>query len=147
MRCSFDNSKAIALIRGGEENAEISGRVEFYKRGNRVLVVANIKGLPKTESGFFGFHIHEGTACTGEDFADSKGHFNPENTPHPEHSGDLPPLLRCEDTALLEVLTVRFNIGDIIGRTVIIHNSPDDFTSQPSGNAGRKIACGVIKKA
>lgn len=147
MRCSFDNSKAIALIRGGEENAEISGRVEFYKRGNRVLVVANIKGLPKTESGFFGFHIHEGTACKGEDFADSKGHFNPENTPHPEHSGDLPPLLSCEDTAHLEVLTDRFKIGDIIGRTVIIHNSPDDFTSQPSGNAGRKIACGVIKKA
>lgn len=146
MRCSFDNPKAVALIRGGEEKAEISGRVEFYKRGNRVLVVANIKGLPKTESGFFGFHIHEGTACTGEDFADSNGHFNPENTPHPEHAGDLPPLLRCEDMAHLEVLTDRFKIGDIIGRTVIIHSSPDDFTSQPSGNAGRKIACGVIKR-
>ena len=146
MHCTFDNPKAVAIIHGGEENTEISGRVEFYKRGNHVLVVANIKNLPETDSGFFGFHIHEGGACTGEDFAYTKGHFNPKNTPHPNHAGDLSPLLLCDGKAHLEVLTDRFKIGDIIGKTVIIHNSPDDFTSQPSGNAGTKIACGVIKK-
>ena len=52
----------------------------------------------------------------------------------------------CKNRAYLSVLTDRFNVSDIIGRTVIIHNMPDDFTSQPSGNAGEKIACGVIKK-
>ncbi len=137
---------AIAYIRGGEQAPHIFGTVKFYQKGNCVLVTANISGLPKNNSGFYGFHIHEGGACIGNGFSDSKSHYNPNNTQHPSHAGDLPPLMLCGKMAYLSVLTDRFKINDIIGRTVIIHSRPDDFTTQPSGNAGTKIACGVIQK-
>ena len=65
---------------------------------------------------------------------------------HPFHSGDLPSLLENNGYAYMTVLTNRFKIADIIGKVVIIHDSPDDFTSQPSGNSGMKIACGIIRK-
>ena len=138
--------QAIAVINGGITTQNIKGTIKFYQKQNYVLVVADVWGLPHTETGFFGFHIHEGSDCNGIDFSNSKGHYNPYDRPHPEHSGDLPPLMLCKNRAYLSVLTDRFNVSDIIGRTVIIHNMPDDFTSQPSGNAGEKIACGVIKK-
>lgn len=109
-------------------------------------MVADIRGLPHNNTGFFGFHIHEGNACDGADFSDSKGHYNPDGTPHPKHAGDLPPLMLCGNRAQFSVLSDRFKVSDIIGRTVIIHDKPDDFTTQPSGNSGQKIACGVIKR-
>ena len=146
MQCKFNNPQAIAIIKGGKSTPFINGTIKFYQKKDCVLVVADIKGLPHTQTGFFGFHIHEGSHCGGTDFSDTKGHYNPKSTPHPQHSGDLPPLMLCKNKAYMWVLTDRFNTADIIGRTVIIHNMPDDFTSQPSGNAGEKIACGVIKK-
>ena len=90
--------------------------------------------------------IHEGSDCGKINFSDSKSHYNSDGTPHPKHAGDLPTLMLCGNRAHLSILTDRFKVSDIIGRTVIIHNMPDDFTSQPSGNSGEKIACGVIKK-
>lgn len=138
-------NKAAALMRGGDIAPYIFGRVEFFQKENCVLVVVNIGGLPKNNSGFYGFHIHSGSSCLGVDFSESGSHFNPANKPHPNHSGDLPPLLACGNTAYLQVLTNRFRVSDILGKTVIIHSNPDDFTTQPSGNAGTKIACGVIK--
>lgn len=66
--------------------------------------------------------------------------------PHPLHVGDLPPLLENNGYAYMSVLTNKFKISDIIGKTVIIHDMPDDSTTQPSGNSGKKIACGVIRK-
>lgn len=146
MQHIFNSLKAIALVHGGPQAPSVFGKVKFFQKGSCVLVVADIDSLPETDTGFFGFHIHEGTACTGDNFADSKAHYNPKNTPHPAHAGDLPPLMLCGKKAHLEVLTDRFKIKDIIGRTVIIHSNPDDFTTQPSGNAGTKIACGVIEK-
>ena len=146
MICKLSRPQAITLINGGNAAPNISGTVKFYQKGNCVLVVADISGLPRTATGFFGFHIHEGTDCGGENFGDTKGHFDPRNAPHPQHAGDLPPLLLCGDMAHLSVLTDRFKISNIIGRTVVIHNMPDDFTTQPAGNSGEKIACGVIKK-
>lgn len=65
---------------------------------------------------------------------------------HPKHAGDLPPLLECKGQAYLSVKTDRFTVDEIIGRTVIIHSDSDDFSTQPTGNAGRKIACGVIRR-
>lgn len=67
------------------------------------------------------------------------------NQVHPKHAGDLPPLLACQGSAYLSVKTDRFCVEDILGRTVVIHSDPDDFHSQPAGNAGKKIACGVIR--
>ena len=146
MQCKFKKPQAIAKIKGVSATPTVSGTVKFYQSKSCVLVVADICGLPHTETGFFGFHIHEGSDCGGIDFSNSKGHYNPDDTPHPKHVGDLPPLMLCGNRAHLSILTDRFNIEEIIDRTVIIHNRPDDFTTQPSGNAGEKIACGVIKE-
>lgn len=137
---------ARALIKGGEAFPEINGEVLFYQRKCAIIVAARVSGLPKNDSGFYGFHIHEGDCCEGEDFQKSGSHYNPKDEPHPKHSGDLPPLLFCSGSACMEVKTDRFNVREIIGRTVIIHNDADDFHTQPSGGAGEKIACGVIRR-
>lgn len=145
MNKSFMHPNAVAVIHGGAELPELYGEVLFYQHQNHVLVEANIKGLPLNGSGFFGFHIHEGISCTGTDFADTMNHYNPKDLPHPLHAGDLPPLLRYNGNAYMKVATDRFDVSDIIGRTVVIHDMADDFNSQPSGNSGKKIACGMIK--
>ena len=81
-----------------------------------------------------------------EAFADAMSHYNPMGCEHPYHAGDLPPLFGSNGSALLLFLTDRFSVKEVIGKTVIIHDRPDDFTTQPSGNSGTKIACGVIRK-
>ncbi len=139
--------KAIARIRGGRKQPQITGTVRFFQSVDGVIVEAEICGLPETGTGFFAFHIHEGGSCTGEDFPNTGGHLNPKEEIHPNHAGDLPPLLGNHGKAYLKVLTDRFRIEQIIGRTVILHDAPDDFHTQPSGNAGAKIACGVIQPA
>lgn len=135
---------ATAYIKGGKEAPKLTGRVNFYQKNSFVLISITINGLPKNASGFFGFHIHEGNNCTGDEFPYTGSHYNPTDTPHPLHAGDLPPLLSCKGSAYQTVTTDRFRVSDIIGKTIIVHSMPDDFTSQPSGNAGTKIACGVI---
>lgn len=138
--------QAIATIRGENESSDLFGEIKFYQKRNHVVVSATVNGLPDTPSGFFGFHIHEGQTCTGISFADTGNHYNPANKPHPMHAGDLPPLMLCNGGAYQITATDRFHVEDIIGRTVVIHSMPDDFRSQPSGNAGTKIACGVIQR-
>lgn len=138
---------AVAQILGGTEAPQLSGCVQFYQENGYVLIVARISGLPmESETGFFGFHIHQGENCSGMDFSGTGSHYNPTDRAHPKHAGDLPPLLACQGNAYLSVRTDRFSVKDIIGRTVVIHSDPDDFHSQPAGNAGKKIACGVIGK-
>lgn len=145
---------AKAEIKGGKEYNKIKGVVSFKQTKNGVLVTAKIEGLPtskdKCRGRFFGFHIHTGDSCTGnetDEFANALGHYNPNNCKHPLHSGDLPPLLENNGFAYMSVLVDKFNIEEIIGKVVIIHDMPDDFTTQPSGNSGTKIACGKIVKA
>lgn len=135
---------AAAYIRGNGANSGLRGTVTFLPHGENVLVTAQVEGFPKSESGFFALHIHEGDSCRGEGFPHTGGHYNPHNTPHPMHAGDLPPLLSCGGRAWMSVLTNRFQIQDILGRTVVIHSGPDDFRTQPAGNSGEKIGCGRI---
>ena len=135
---------AFALIRGGSDFPDLWGEVRFYQKTKGVWVVAHIYGLPKN-AGFLGFHIHRGSLCAGADFAEADGHFDPEGVKHPDHAGDLPPLLSYGGEAYQAVLTGRFRVADVLGHTVVIHQNPDDFHSQPAGNAGRRIACGEIK--
>lgn len=142
-RC-FSRPDAVANIHGGEEFPNVCGQVTFYQRRDCVLVEVTVKHLPVTETGFFGFHIHDGDACEGDNFSETGSHYNPTNTRHPTHAGDLPPLMLCNGGTYLVVATDRFCVKDIIGRTVVIHQMPDDFQSQPAGNAGMKIACGKI---
>ena len=97
----------------------------------------------------FGFHIHEGTRCSGtsvDHFADAGSHYNPSNCPHPMHAGDLPPLFVNNGRAWFATITPQFTVSDVIGHTVIVHSDPDDFHTRPSGNSGEKIACGMIKR-
>ena len=138
---------------GGQAPPGVSGAVRFYQTKRGVLVYANIRGLPKSPrpcgEDIFGFHIHQGTGCGGQGegaFPQAMSHFNPEDCPHPRHAGDLPPLLGCGGYAVSVFLTDRFSVRDIIGRVVIIHGGRDDFTSQPGGDSGEKIACGVIER-
>ena len=145
MYIPYGRLAGIAHIYGDEKAPELSGTVKFYLADGGVLVVAEVSGLPETPTGIFAFHIHEGSACTGKDFADTKGHYDPTNQPHPMHAGDLPPLFSVNGRAFLAVLTGRFKFSEVIGRTVIIHDNPDGFTAQPSGNSGVKIGCGLIR--
>ena len=136
---------AVARIKGGKDAPQLYGKVSFYQQCGNVLVIADIFGMPICDgSGFFALHIHEGGCCSGERFSGTGSHYDPNRTAHPNHAGDLPPLMRYRDRAFLAVRTDRFCVNEIIGKTVVIHDGPDDFSSQPAGNAGMKIACGVI---
>jgi len=143
---------AVARIKGSPFYPSVKGTASFYRTIRGVLVVAEVYGLPqgngKCAVQVFGFHIHEGKSCTGNasnPFADALGHYNPNNCPHPQHAGDLPPLFGNNGYAFNAVLTDRFSIAEVMGRAVIIHRNPDDFTTQPSGNSGEMIACGLIE--
>ncbi|MDD4124900.1 MAG: superoxide dismutase family protein [Eubacteriales bacterium] len=150
----FENPPdAVAVIKGSPAYARISGRTEFYQTHIGVIVVSYITGLPylpgKCEPNILAMHIHNGTGCTGDaedPFADAGTHYNPGDCDHPAHAGDMPPLFVNKGYAFSVFLTDRFNVRDIIGLPVIIHDRRDDFTTQPSGDAGKKIACGIIEK-
>lgn len=162
---SFDNSprfpmipvlrqspNAIAEIKGSGEFPQISGSVRFYQTSAGVLVCSEICGLPKAQGScggrIFAFHIHDGDECSGnadDPFANAGKHYDRSNCGHPYHAGDMPPLFGNDGFALSVFLSNRFSVREVIGKVVIIHDKPDDFTTQPSGNAGRKIACGVIR--
>ena len=140
---------AVAMVQGGELYPDINGTVRFYDTAYGTVVFAEVLGLPLgegREERIFGFHIHKGGSCRscGEAFSETGGHYDTSDSPHPYHSGDLPPLFGSGGIAFLAFLTDRFNTEQIIGRTVVIHDGPDDFTTQPSGNSGLKIACGEI---
>ena len=137
---------AVAKICGGQEYPNMSGVVRLFRCCNGTILEVEVTGLPETDTGFFALHIHEGGSCVGEGFPENGSHWNPGKTMHPNHAGDLPPLLSNHGRAYMKVFTDRFCTEEIIGKTLIIHSDPDDFHSQPSGNAGTKIACGLIEK-
>ncbi len=143
---------AKAKIIGGKLYQNINGEIFFKETKLGILVTIKVNNLPiskdKCTGNFFGLHIHEGTSCSGtekDEFANAKSHYNPNNCKHPFHFGDLPPLLENNGFAYMSVLVNKFKISEIIGKVIIIHDMPDNFTSQPSGNSGTKIACGKIK--
>lgn len=129
--------KAAAIIEG--RGGVLHGRVTFREEVAGVTVTAEIYGLPLQNpacgGGVFGIHIH-----------DQSGHYNPTDCPHPYHAGDLPPLFSVNGYARASCLTGRFSIVEIIGKQVVIHERPDDFTTQPSGNSGAVIGEGVIRE-
>ena len=144
---------ARAYVAEAPGQPEINGIVSFYQTSSGVLVVAEVYGLPYATGPclgqIYGFHIHQGGRCTGnaqDPFADAQGHYNPEHCPHPQHAGDLPPLFGNNGCAWGAVLTNRFTVREVLGRTVVIHSQRDDFTSQPAGDSGVKLACGVIQR-
>ena len=143
--------QAVAWVQGGTHAPRLSGLVKFYNTPyGGILVEAEIFGLPNqsvpNSSNFYGMHIHENGDCS-DHFARTGDHYNPGGQPHPEHAGDLLPLLGNQGYAWSAFYDKRFQIRDILGRSIIIHAMPDDFATQPSGNSGAKIGCGVIREA
>ena len=144
---------AKAIIKGNDIYNNIEGIAYFFYTNRGVMVAIEVKGLPtgidKCDNRIYGIHIHEGVSCTGNKndiYANTMGHYNPDKCMHPYHAGDMPPLFESNGYAFMTYLTNRFSINQIIGRTIIIHNMPDDFRTQPSGDSGNKIACGVIEE-
>ncbi len=136
-----------AVISGSEEYPEICGKVSFFNVCGGSLVSTEIFNLPPTKS-IFAMHIHNSGSCTGNEndpFADSGSHLNLTGEEHPFHTGDLPALFSNGGYAWTAFYTDRFCTSQIKGCTVIIHAQPDDYHTQPSGNSGKKIACGIIK--
>ncbi len=150
------NPKAIAHIRGGPLRPQIQGVVIFYKVKSGTWVCVEVRGLPpykraangQSPIGPHGFHIHEFGSCEVGDpenpFQGAGGHWNPTNQPHGNHAGDMPVLFSNNGYAKMCFFTNAFIPDDVIGKAVIIHQNPDDYRSQPAGNAGKRLACGVI---
>ncbi len=147
---------AIARIQGSSIAPEVHGTVKFLKVADGSWVEAEIFGLPEfsqelgnsPQVGPFAFHIHESGTC-GSVYSDSPfeaagGHWNPDGEPHGNHAGDFPVLFSNGGTAKMLFFTNRFFPEDVIGRSVMIHQSPDDYKTQPSAG-GKRIACGVIE--
>lgn len=139
---------AQAWITGNAANPQLSGLVKFYETPfGGVLIEAELFGLPNVKTpgstDFYAFHIHENGDCTPP-FDKTGNHYNPTDAPHPKHAGDMLPLMGNQGYAWMAFYDKRFNIPQIIGKSIIVHSLRDDFTTQPSGNSGDKIGCGVI---
>ena len=141
-------SAKLAPTRG----STVEGVVTFLQKGDKVMIDAKITGLTP---GLHGFHIHEKGDCSAPDASSAGGHFNPHKVEHGspgtagKHSGDLGNLLADQTgTALYkaELGGITLGTGDdsIIGRALVVHAETDDLYSQPSGNSGPRIACGLI---
>lgn len=143
---------AIVNIKGSPKYEKIYGNIFFKSYQNGILVTGEIFDLPIRNmcgNSIFALHIHEGNSCTGNEndyFLDAGMHYNPKGCLHPFHAGDLPPIFENDGYAYFSFFTNKFTINEIINRSVIIHSKPDDFTTQPSGNSGEKIACGIIRR-
>lgn len=150
-------NSAYASIDGGPLAQNVKGMVYFNDVPGGTMVSVYVNGLPpfkraegnNKQVGPFGFHIHQYGNCNTGDYNDpfksAGAHWNPTNQPHGNHAGDFPVLFSNHGTAMMSFFTDKFKASDVIGKSVIIHESPDDYTSQPAGNSGRKLACGVIK--
>lgn len=141
---------ARAVVRGDASHPALRGKVAFYHSGGGTVMTAEFTGLPydpaPCAANICALHIHAVGECVPP-FASAGGHYNPGNCPHPAHAGDLPPLFSNRGFAWQAFYTERFRPEDVIGKSVIVHDRRDDFTSQPAGDAGNRIACGVIEKA
>jgi superoxide dismutase, Cu-Zn family len=130
------------------------GEATFEQVGNKVRVVIFVQGLKPGQE--HGLHIHEVGDCSSGDGMSTQGHFNPFGKPHgisssaERHAGDLPSLKANKEgrgnvQVDLDIITVAPGPASVVGRGLIVHADPDDFKTQPTGNAGARIACGVIQ--
>lgn len=125
------------------------GTVLFAERADGVHVTARLSGLAPGEHGF---HIHAVGDCSAPDASSAGPHFNPDSTAHgspeasPHHQGDLGNVTAdANGEAVYEKTLQGVRLAGILGKAVVVHASPDDMTSQPAGNSGGRIGCGVIQ--
>lgn len=148
-----DGPMAMAKLDATRGNAT-TGMVTFQQQGERVIVHAKVEGLKPGQE--HGFHIHEKGDCSSADGMSTGGHFNPSGKPHgapdaEHHAGDLPALKadaqgRADVKFQLTGVTIGSGAADIVGKGLIVHAMPDDYRTQPTGNSGARIACGVIAR-
>jgi Cu-Zn family superoxide dismutase len=129
-----------------------AGVVWFAQRGDKVVLRGQVTGLTPNQE--HGFHVHEKGDCTSADGSSAGGHLNPTQMPHgaqqgPHHAGDIPALKAdASGTATVNVSLPGVLLGsggsDFMGKALIVHAQPDDYTTQPTGNSGARVACGVI---
>ncbi|WP_066917969.1 superoxide dismutase family protein [Steroidobacter denitrificans] len=133
---------------------QASGLLTLSQMPTGVHITGLIQNLPPTAS--FGFHIHEKGDCSAPDASSAGAHFNPGQQPHGDpagdshHAGDMLNL-RSDDQGIAKIDIIVHSVSlhsggatDVIGKAIVIHEDPDDYASQPSGNSGARIACGVI---
>ncbi|MDR7870831.1 MAG: superoxide dismutase family protein [Tissierellaceae bacterium] len=149
-------NRAYAKINGSSFAPNLYGEVYFYAVEGGTEVFAEVWGLPLYQPGNggnpispFGFHIHQNGVCEITDpmnpYESAGGHYNPTNQPHGNHAGDFPVLFSNNGYARMSFFTDKFRVRDIIGKSVLIHQNPDDYRTQPAGDAGKRIGCGVIE--
>lgn len=137
-----------------KSGSQATGQVAFVWQGQDILITGKFSGLkPNAEQGF---HVHEKADCSAPDATSAGGHFNPEIKSHGmpnsgmSHAGDLPNIKSDAQgnaiyTATLHGFAVNNGATGILGRSVVVHRDPDDYKSQPAGNSGPRIACGLIQ--
>jgi len=145
---------AVATLQATSGNTA-AGTVRFVQQSEGVVVTAKVTGLKPGQE--HGFHIHEKGDCSSGDGLSTGGHFNPTGQKHgpmhaEHHLGDFPALKAdatgtAEATFRADGLSIGSGVGDIVGKGLIVHADPDDYKTQPTGNAGARIACAVITKA
>jgi len=136
-----------------KSGSSVKGLVQFKQTAQGLVVYGEISGLKPNQE--HGFHVHDKGDCSSPDGLSAGGHFNPENTAHghhtaaAHHAGDMPNLKAdaqgvARFNVMLHDLTIPAGKTSIVGRAVIVHANPDDYASQPVGNAGGRVACGLI---
>ena len=143
-------TRAVAVLHPAKDG-KVEGTLTFAKASPGVKVTGRITGLA---AGTHGFHIHEFGDCSAADFSSAGGHYNPTGHQHAgpaeahRHIGDMGNIEAGADgTATVDYTDPRLGFDGahgILGRGVIVHANPDDFKTQPTGNAGGRVACGVI---
>ncbi len=133
----------------------VTGKVTFTQHGNKVAMKVVVNGLTP---GNHAIHLHDKGDCSAADAMSAGGHWNPSAEDHgkwahaPFHHGDIGNLVaNAKGKAELNMKSELWTLGDgkssdVVGRSVIVHAKEDDFTTQPTGNAGGRVACGVIQK-
>jgi Cu-Zn family superoxide dismutase len=150
----YDDPSAIAVLAPTQGNS-VRGAVDFVRTGNGVTVTVGLSGLAPNST--HGIHIHEVGDCTARDGSSAGGHFNPMGTEHggtsgaKRHGGDLGNIRADAGgnaVATLKIDGVAFGTGadSIIGRSLVVHANADDLKSQPAGNSGARLACGIITR-
>lgn len=132
---------------------KVTGAFTAQDMNDHIKVTVTVKGLKPNSK--HGFHIHENGVCEGPEYKSAGGHFNPHKMPHgspteaKNHLGDMGNLEANKQGVATKELMVRKHEADdmnkIIGKALIVHSGPDDLKTQPSGDSGSRIACGIIK--
>ena len=147
----FGRTKSAVATLTPAASGAVSGIVSFSASGSTVDVHVVAAGLVPGST--HGFHVHDAGNCASPDFMSAGGHFNPEHRQHgpqggEHHAGDMPSLLadptgKIDTTFTLNGVALG-GVEGFVGHAVILHAGPDDYATQPTGNSGGRIACGVI---